>query len=153
MNRMKIGRVVSVVLFLFSVMVLGVGCASIKLISDYDKKTDEAITVLQRKFETFFVEIEGRVGSDEALYVNSTEFYQQIKIDISAIQLRARALPENEITEKQISILRENVLILEEFHKEGIRSTEAIQPARDDFNRALSNILKLELAKMRGEGS
>ena len=126
------------------------GC-TVKLIADYDPKTDEAITQLQRKFETFFVNLESQVGTEKANYDNHLDFYKEIKVDVSAIKLRASAIPENEITLNQVALLEENIGLLEEFHKDGITDVAGIEVPRDDFNTALSNILKLELAKRRGE--
>ncbi|MEH6640579.1 MULTISPECIES: hypothetical protein [Halomonadaceae] len=126
------------------------GC-TVKLIADYDPKTDEAITQLQRKFETFFVNLESQIGTEEASYDNHLEFYKEVKVDVSAIKLRASAIPKNEITLQQVSLLEENIGLLEEVHKEGVADVEVVKVPRDDFNTALSNILKLELAKRRGE--
>jgi hypothetical protein len=136
--------------FLVGIALLG-GC-TVKLISDYDEQTDKALTALQRKMETFFVDLEDKIGTEEADYRYYEDFYDEVKVDISAIRLRASALPKNEITLKQVTLLEENIQLLEEVHKEGIVAVEVIQPIRDDFNTALSNILRLELAKKRGEG-
>jgi hypothetical protein len=124
------------------------GCA-VKLIADYDPKTDEAVTQLHHKFESFFVDLESQVGSEEAEYRHHVRFYKDIRVDVSALKLRASAIPMNEITLKQIAFLEENIALLEEIHKEGIADIEVVQVPRDDFNTALSNILKLELAKRR----
>jgi len=152
-NSISKFKSIAILLLATAMPLFGSGCTNIKLISDYDEKTDEAITSLQRKFETFFVILENKVGTEEAAHKNHIEFYQQVKVDISAIHLRVRALPQNKITEQQIDLLKENVEILEDFHKDGIHTIEVIQAPREDFNRALSNILKLELAKKRGEES
>ena len=130
-------------------VILLTGC--VKFIATYDPKTDAAVTELQRKFETFFVELESQVGTDEASYKNHIEFYKEVKVDISAIKMRASAIPQNEITLRQVSLLEENFKHLEETHRDGILDIEVVKVPRDDFNTALSNILKLELAKKRGE--
>lgn len=129
-------------------LILLSGCA-VKLIADYDPKTDEAVTQLQRRIETFFVDLESQVGSEEAEYLHHVQFYKDIRIDVSALKLRASAMPRNEITLRQIALLEENIALLEETHKEGIADIEVVKVPRDDFNTALSNILKLELAKRR----
>ena len=126
------------------------GC-TVKLISDYDEKTDKSITELQRQLETFFVNLESLIGTEQAKYENHRDFYKEARVDISAIKLRASALPKNEFTLNQVDLLEKNIGLLEEIHKEGIEAIEVVQFIRDDFNTALSNILKLELAKKRGE--
>ena len=146
----KVGRIYSFLYLVFIFLAIS-GCVTVKLISDYDEATDKAITSVQRKFETFFVELESQVGTDDAAFENHSNFYKEIEVDISAIQLRVDALPNNNITSKQITLLRENIELLKGFHEEGITVVEAIEPARNSFNTALSSILKLELAKRRGE--
>jgi hypothetical protein len=127
------------------------GACTVKLISDYDPQTDQALTALQRKMETFFVDLEDKIGTEQAEYRYFEDFYDEVRVDISAIRLRASALPKNEITLEQVVRLEENIGLLEEVHEEGIGSVEVVQVIREDFNTALSNILRLELAKKRGE--
>ena len=56
------------------------GCVTVNLISDYDEATDKAVTAVQRKFETFFVELESQIGTDAAAYKNHTSFYKEIEV-------------------------------------------------------------------------
>ena len=129
------------------------GCATVNLISDYDEATDKAVTSVQRKFETFFVELESQIGTDAAAYENHTSFYKEIEVDISAIQLRVDALPKNSITSKQVKLLSGHIDDLKDIHKEGIFAVEVIEPIRASFNTALTSILRLELAKKNVKGT
>ena len=79
------------------------------MISDYDEKTDTAVTELQKQVETFFVTVESQVGLPECKYEDHKSFYQDSKIAISAIEVRARALPKNEITIKMVGLLNLSV--------------------------------------------
>ena len=135
--------------FLF--LLLFSGCTKIQLIASYDEETDTAITQLQRKFETFFVELEDDVGTQKAAYENHNQFYKTLRVDISAIKLRVAAQPRNEITLEQVELLEDNVDLLIQLHRGGIDSIELVDIARGNFNTALTNILKLELAKKRGQ--
>jgi hypothetical protein len=135
----------------FTVFVLILSSCTIKLIANYDEQTDQAVTELQRKLETFFVKLERQVGTSDADYVNYQAFYDGVKVDISAIKLRVKAIPKNEITLKQIELLEDNLATLEELHQEGITDIQVVAVVRDDFNTALTSILSLELAKKRGE--
>ena len=87
------------------------------MISDYDEKTDTAVTELQKQVETFFVTVESQVGLPECKYEDHKSFYQDSKIAISAIEVRARALPKNEITIKMVGLLNDSLNSLEELHK------------------------------------
>jgi len=129
-------------------MVILSGCTQ-KFISDYDQRTDNAVTSLQRTFETFFVTLDALVERDKCEYLNHIIFYQNSKIDISSIQVRAKALTKNEITVEQISLLSDSLTSVEKLHKLGCFSTEQIENLRSSFNSSFTAILKLELAKKR----
>jgi len=126
------------------------GC-TVKLISSYDDKTDEAVTDLHKKVETFFITLESQEGLPECRYENYTEFYQDAKVSVSTIEVRARAIPDNDITIQQIVLLKKNIDLLEQLHKLGCLTKEQIEPLRISFNTSFTAILKLELAKKRGD--
>lgn len=126
------------------------GCA-VKLISSYDEKTDNSVTQLQKEFETFFVSMESQVGLPNCEYKNHIKIYQDLKIAISAIEVRAKAIPKNDITVKQVELLKDSVDKLEKLHKLGCFSTEQVENLRVSINTSITSILKLELAKKRGE--
>lgn len=125
------------------------GCASIRLISEYDRETDVAVTAFQKKMERFLISLERNIGKEKAEYKNNAGFYDGIKVDLSAIRVRVAAIPKNEITIQQIDLLIENVNNLERIHKLGM-THEDIPPLRTAFNESCTAILKLELAKKRG---
>ena len=133
---------------LFTILVVS-GCAGVRLISEYDRETDVAVTRFYRKMEGFLVSLERNIGKEKAQYENHTAFYDGIKVDLSALRVRAAAIPKNEITIQQIDLLIENVDRLEAIHKLGL-TCEDIPPLRTAFNEICTAILKLELAKKRG---
>lgn len=135
--------------FLCALVVLS-GC-SIKLISSYDETTDKAVTALQRTVESFFIAVESEEGSPGCEYQNHKKFYEGAKVEISAIEVRARAMPKNEITIKQIELLGDSLNKLESLHKISCLSKDQIEPLRRAFNSSFTAILKLEFAKKRGE--
>ena len=65
--------------------------------------------------------------------------------------MRARAIPDNDITIQQIVLLKENIDLLEQLHKLGCLTKEQIETLRISFNSGFTAILKLELAKRRGD--
>lgn len=122
------------------------GCA-VNFIADYDPQTDRAISSLQRKLEDFFLTLDRQLGSDAVNFGNHADFYREVRVDISALQLRVAATPNNDLAQRQASLLERNIELLEQVHREGIASMEVVQAIRDDFNTALGNMLRLELAK------
>jgi hypothetical protein len=138
-------------LFVTLAMLIALSGCSVKLISSYDEKTDDAVTRLQKDFETFFVTVESQAGLPECEYTNHTKFYQDSKVAVSAIEVRAKAIPKNDITVEQVGLLKDSLNNLEQLHKLGCFSSGQVENLRTSFNASITAILKLELAKKRGE--
>lgn len=146
----------SIQLLLSSLLVLGSAGCTIKLIADYDENTDALVTSLQRELSTFFVDLESKLGTPAESYENFGDTYKAIRVDISALSLRVNALPKNSITQEQVDILKRNLDLFEQLHKsglgEGVEGKKAVLTSiREDFDTALAAILRLELAKKRGD--
>lgn len=141
-------RILSI--FLLCTLMVLFGC-SIKLISSYDETTDKTVTALQKKVESFFVTVESQEGLPECEYNNHKKFYDEVKVEISAIEVRARAIPNNEITIEQVELLKDSLNKLESLHKMSCLSKDQIENLRIAFNSSFTAILKLEFAKKRGE--
>lgn len=137
--------------FLWFLLIIPLAGCQVKLIADYDETIDNAVTALHRKTETFLIQAQQNIGSQEWEYQNKKDFYSDAKVDISAIQVRASASPKNEITIKQLNLLSENFESLETLHKSGNLSKPVIENLRVSFNVGFTAILKLEMAKKRGD--
>ncbi len=136
------------VLFAFTAALSG--CA-VKLISSYDEATDKAVTALQRKTEAHLIGLEAVEGLPECKYEKHKSFYDEAKVDVSAIAVRAAAIPQNDITTESVALLANSLGSLEKLHKIACLSKDQIAPLRILFNSSFTAILKLELAKRRGE--
>lgn len=126
------------------------GCA-VKLTGGYDEVTNRAITDLQQKTEAHLATLESVEGLPECAYENHKQFYDQSKMDINAIAVRAAAIPKNSIITKEIALLSSNLDDLEKLHKIACLSTDQITLVRSHFNTSYTAILKqLEHAKRGG---
>jgi len=139
------------VFFVSLALIIALSGCSIKLFSSYDENTDKAVTQLQKDFETFFVKVDSQAGLPECKHENHVKFYQDTKVAISGIEVRTRAISKNNITVKQIGLLKDSLTSLEKLHKLGCFTTEEVENLRSNFNTSITAILKLELAKKRGE--
>lgn len=144
----RLGPILGVVVLGLSLAVSG---CSIKLISSYDETTDKTVTALQKKTEAHLVALEAAEGLPECKYEKHKQFYDEAKVDVSAIAVRAAAIPKNEITTEQTVLLSSSLDGLEKLHKIACLSKDQISPLRTQFNSSFTAILKLELAKRRGE--
>lgn len=126
------------------------GCAT-KRISNYDEITDKTVTALQKKTEAHLVTLEAVEGLPECKYEKHKLFYNEAKVDVSAITVRAVAIPKNEIITQETILLSKSLDSLEKLHKIACLTKDQIKPLRTQFNSIFTAILKLELAKRRGE--
>ncbi|HRN62217.1 MAG TPA: hypothetical protein PLF73_07140 [Luteimonas sp.] len=125
------------------------GC-TVRLISGYDEATDRAVTALQKKTEAHLVALESADGLPECTHEHHRQFYDEAKVDVSAIAVRAAAIPKNEITTEQVMLLSGSLGALEQLHRIACLSKDQIAPLRTQLNSSFTAILKLELAKRRG---
>lgn len=148
---MKANRIGSlnclVMVFAFTITISLVGCASITLIAPYDQKIDEGVTNLQKMSAEFFTKIERQGGSKPEDYKNHSNFYDDSKVALSGILVRADAIATNTKTVDMLRKLNEQLQLLEARHqKDGISAAVATDNAKS-FNRTFGAILTLEVAK------
>lgn len=138
--------------FLLSfLLVIISSCTSIRLISEYDEITDKAVTALQEKVSKFFVTMEGEVGTPQAGYDNYKAFYQDIKVDLRTLKIRADAIDKNQIVQSQVAELTKMTDNLEKIHQIGLSSVAQVKALEQPFNSAFTAIIKLQLGLKRGE--
>lgn len=140
--------------FLLGILIVVLSaCGHVRLISDYDEITDKTVTALQEKVSAFFVKVESDIGTDQAKYENHKQFYQDAKVDLNTLKVRADAIEKNKIVQDQIAALTSMIDNLEKLHKIGFFSVEQIEPLKQPFNSAFTAIIKLQLGLKRGEKS
>jgi hypothetical protein len=130
------------------------GCVSVRLIADYDQKIDEGVTALHRKTETFFVKLERAGQKPEADYQHNVSFYDEVKVDVAALQLRADSVALNKQTSEQLHLLQNSFDQMEKMHAaNGTLSPIVIDETRKQLNHEFIAILTLEVAKKGRLGS
>jgi len=136
---------------LIIVLLFALSACTIRLISEYDENIDRGATALHKSFESFFFKIESQ-SFPACNYDNHKDFYDQSKVDISALKLRAEAIPKNDNTIKQIKTLADSLNLLEQLHQthtDNCLLKEEVAVLRTNFNVSLGAIIKLELAKKK----
>ena len=120
--------------------------ASCQLIAPYDQVTDEQVTTLQQQTEQFFVNLEKTLGTPEASYDHWQTTYDQFRIEIHMLNMRVQAVPNNDLTIKEVAILQTQFDDLATLHQKGITPFD-MPLIEDSFNRVYNALIKLELAK------
>jgi hypothetical protein len=144
---------------LMFLIVAALPACTIKVVSSYDEETDRSVMALQRKIETFLVRLEEVEGASDCGYDHHKPFYTAAKVEVSALYVRTAALSDNDITAEQVALLSKSLGSLEQLHKMKLKkgtgknclSKEEIAPLRENFNAGFIAILRLELAKKRGQ--
>jgi len=135
----------------FCLLIIGLavsGCMSVRLIADYDQKIDEGVTALQKKTEGFLVKLERTCKTTAGAYAQHVSFYDDAKVDLSALQVRADALALNKLTAEQLKLLRDSFGRMEAQHQQGFTPI-VVTKTRELLNTHFTAILKLEVAKKR----
>lgn len=125
-------------------------CKTVRLISDYDAVTDNVINALQEKVSRFFIQVYGDLETGDAKYDHYKEFYQEAKVDLVSLKIRADAFDKNTIVQQQIAELYNMIDKLEQLHKLGFSVPEQIKPLELPFNAAFTAMIRLQLALKRG---
>ena len=145
---------------------LSQGCTQVRLIAEYDDLLDQGITALQKKSEDHFSRLEKKMArmaqlkphapemknlKKEVAYAASEEFYRTFRVDLRVLQARADAYADNELTVRQLAALEELLDMQEEIHCKGFSGVDDVMDMRRAFERSFKAILKLEIAKKRGQ--
>ena len=102
---------------------LGAVSCKVRLISPYDETTDKAVTALQRKTSDLLTSLEGSDPSPP--YEEFRAVYGEVRNDLRAIRVRNEVRPDNRLTVEQLELLRNNLELLENRHKEAGRVPRA----------------------------
>lgn len=142
-------------MLLMLVFVLAISGCPITLVSSYDEQTDANVTALEKKFDAYFLKLEG-ASFPECSFTTNKTFYDDINVQLNSMQVRAKLIPKNDITLKQLDALSKAISDLENEQKKresksSCLPAEIITTDQDTFNSIWIAILKFELAKKRGE--
>lgn len=149
MKQLLLKRNTQLITGLFLLLITS--CTSVRLISDYDEITDKAVTAFQEKVTKFLVKVEDEVGTDKALYENYKTFYQEVKVDLNTLKIRADAIDKNKIVQSQVAELTTMVINMEKLHKLGFFDVSQVTALQQPFNSAFTAIIKLQMGLKRGD--
>lgn len=135
-----------ILIILFSLLFIN-GC-TIQLVSQYDEKTDSAITSIHKEISDFLVD--QPLPDPPGETPEAITFYKTTHSHIKELKLRANAIPNNDLTLQQIDLLDQDITLLENLDKLG-HTAIAHKLAQDAIDIACGAMLKLELAKKRGQ--
>jgi hypothetical protein len=121
-------------------------CSSVRLIQEYDEITDQKLTALQEKMARFFVKMERQIGFQESNYEKYIDFYDDVKTELSVLEVRSRAIPKSDIVQQQLKSVQSQVTNLEKLHKLGFNSYEELIPIRNALENSFAAIIQLQMS-------
>ena len=138
LSIMKNGLVLAILLALSN--------CSLVSISPYDSSADKAITKLHKQTAEFFAE-STNVADPGCGYSHHLSFYQNSKVSMSGLLVRARAMADNHLTVSQLDLLSSSYANLAQLHQLGCFTPAQVNELWASFDASFSAILQLELAK------
>ncbi|MGL6269072.1 MAG: hypothetical protein ACRC2O_14160 [Chitinophagaceae bacterium] len=121
-------------------------CSSVRLIQEYDEITDHKLTSVQEKIARFFVKMERQIGMPESKYEKYIDFYDDVKTDLSVLEVRSRAIPKSEIVQQQLKLVQSQISNLEKLHKLGFNSYEELNPIRNALDNSFAAMIQLQMS-------
>jgi hypothetical protein len=121
-------------------------CSSVRLIQEYDEITDQKLTALQEKMARFFVKMERQIGYPESKYGKYIDFYDDVKTELSVLEVRSRAIPKSDIVQQQLKSVQSQVTNLEKLHKLGFNSYDELIPIRNALDNSFAAIIQLQMS-------
>ena len=134
----------------FMANILLLSSCSLVAISPYDSSADKAITKLHKQTAEFFAESATATDEPGCGYSHHLSFYQNSKVSMSSLLVRARAMADNNLTVSQLELLSSSYANLAQLHQLGCFSPAQVNELWTSFDASFSAILKLELAKRYG---
>jgi hypothetical protein len=122
-----------------------IGC-SISLISKYDEVIDHGITDFQKKMDLHFIQKQRNPTSPF-----SEGFFDSVMIDLRLLEKRASFAPKDSETTISIRSLIDQVKTIESIETDNREKSKFYERSQTTIDRDCNEILKLELAKKRGE--
>ncbi len=131
-------------------------CSTVELISQYDEETDKNVTALHKDITTFLTKLGNKTDFATCSHASNLDFYEQARIDLTTITVRAHAIPKNDITINMLGTLGSSIDTLEQLHLAKNAGSTCLTSGelaliQGSFNVSTTSILRLETAKKRGE--
>jgi hypothetical protein len=139
--------VVPALLLVLLAVTPGVGCATVRLIGDYDDAIDKGVTEVQQKAELYFATLR----STPSTPFDQT-FYDDLSARLAVLKTRAASLPQYTIIGQQIANLQTQFDTFQRLDKVSARPFPgvAVTDAQSAIAVSVESILRLELALKRG---
>lgn len=142
--------------FVLGFLTLSLSACAVQWVSDYDEKTDDAITKLQKTTTAFFEDLKSK-SAPECFYSNNHETYKAVYVDALALLTRARAVDGGKGLNRRTVYQAEQLLgayddIRDSHERRGDVSCLAdatFENAQVLMNQALTAMLTTELFKKR----
>lgn len=135
---------------LLSLLILS--ACTVQLVSHYDARTEQSISSIRAKLTRLFFELDEQQGDKPACtYENHSEQYKQLWVDMELMGMRERTKFKNEKTENMVEVLNDALKNLQKAHQRGCLNRLQIKLTNKSLSDMLDSILRVEVAKLRGE--
>ena len=137
----KIGGIFSTLLILLALN----GC-SVQLISDYDRQTQQQMSMLAKKIDRLYIELSMK-PAEQRQYQSFINKYIDIQVDLRALENRQQVRSMNELTLKQVELTTQLWLEDQSAHQRNNTVSDFI------IKRRQSQYRRIFIAMIRGEAA
>ena len=123
------------------------GC-TMRFIATYDPAVESDALQLQSKLNAFFDDLQNTAGTPEGEYDRYAAQYADLHAQLGDLQARAALQSRNQLTNDSLTLLEDNLVILETAHREGLSAAE-VPVLRKLIDSQVRMLVQLEAAKKR----
>jgi len=123
------------------------GC-TMRFIATHDPAVEGAALQLQSKFTAFFDDLQNTAGTPEGEYERYAAQYADLHAQVGDLQAKAALQSRNQLTNDSLTLLEDNLDILETAHREGLSAAE-VPVLRKLIDTQVRMLVQLEVAKKR----
>jgi hypothetical protein len=131
-------------------LLLCVACQSLQM-PHYDATSEQLLTQIQRQTDRLLVEVEHNIGLKKNRYVLYQHQYKEIFIELHVLTTRIKALPHNQTSTQQVTLLLDSLRKLQARHKLGFKNVAEIRGLQQLLDGQFQAMLKFELSKEKPE--
>lgn len=121
------------------------GCA-VRYVATYDPAIESDALELRSELNTFFDDLQCTAGTPEGAYDRYASQYADLHTRVGDLQARAALQSRNQLTHDSLTLLADNLNVLETAHREGLTAAE-VPVLRQLLDTQVQMLLQLEAAK------
>jgi len=133
--------------FLMANLVLILSSCSVELVSPYNSALMKSLNTVQKQTNVILLGVKQNINAPKANYKNYASKYVRIEAEMADIISNAKAIPNNQVTTKQIAILQHSLAEMKQMHQRGFKSVKVVNLIQKTLNDDFTAVYRLQYVK------